>query len=886
MSIKGFQIANGSVQKYDYNSLDNKPILPESFVEVDDTLTEEGQAADAKATGDAVTELLSAIDDITDVLHGNNLTDPNLVYGAAINNDTGVISANNYYCCSDKIPCTPGETLYIYGVNTSTHAVALRKTANDKLAFYTSEDVFISIAYNENSYTVPANAAYCVEQGYETPMEEGTCGVFRVQITTWEPYVNKAIVKTDNTLSHADLPAESKAVGDTLAGKYEKPSGGIPSTDLASAVQTSLGKADTAYQKPIGGIPASDLDPSSVPLLDRTLTNANAAAPADITGEIKDSIDNVYIDYVIEDGTALVPYWEKGDIDSSGNETTSNSYYRTPYIAVDSSKYYLLSLITEDSEGTKKNSAWGNNTYGVIHCYSDSAYLGVQSVTSSGNSKGMFTPLANTTKIRLAHAMVSHITLNVYELQGNDASYKQDIIPNGYGDTTVKTINTPEIGEIGIAKDQLAFLEDSTNCIFDKTSVSPWYLYESNMILTSFFSLDEGNYMIHVVCSGLTGFYVRQYDENKDFIRQANYGAYDYPVMLNVPSDAKYLRVLVGKASVKLSDVTTFKIYRLVSKNIGYGNAPGKVISADILPALPPLAFAGQVKSGILCLGHGGASSLFAEDSIESFYALARNGFNGSEIDIQFTKDHVPVCWHNSTLSVLDGGTSSDHIYDYTLDELDANFDFRTWYNPKPYLRQTVARFEEVCVLARAFGWTIIPDKLTSAEGSEEADNEALIELIKKYKLENQMIISKGFTYLREAFPDCPLTLSAMDTVQDDEWMNALLRNVQDHCHTDEDDNLIVDDDYIVYTSFNWAAIKGTGGTTDCIATNELCAKHNVKLIWYTIETPEDIYQLVSLCPDTSIVLTGAYTIPDGINEYIGIKWSNMKFDLSPVVHQ
>ena len=31
-------------------------------------------------------------------------------------------------------------------------------------------------------------------------------------------------------------------------GTYSKPSGGIPKTDLASAVQTSLGKADTALQ--------------------------------------------------------------------------------------------------------------------------------------------------------------------------------------------------------------------------------------------------------------------------------------------------------------------------------------------------------------------------------------------------------------------------------------------------------------------------------------------------------------------------------------------------------------------------------------------------------------------------------------------------------------
>ena len=58
MSIKGFQVGNGTVQKYDYESLDN---IPESFVEIDDTLTEEGQAADAKATGDALSDVLSAI---------------------------------------------------------------------------------------------------------------------------------------------------------------------------------------------------------------------------------------------------------------------------------------------------------------------------------------------------------------------------------------------------------------------------------------------------------------------------------------------------------------------------------------------------------------------------------------------------------------------------------------------------------------------------------------------------------------------------------------------------------------------------------------------------------------------------------------------------------
>jgi len=53
-------------------------------------------------------------------------------------------------------------------------------------------------------------------------------------------------------------------------GTYSKPSGGIPKTDMASAVQTSLGKADTALQ-------SSDID--------STLSVAGKAADAKKTGD-------------------------------------------------------------------------------------------------------------------------------------------------------------------------------------------------------------------------------------------------------------------------------------------------------------------------------------------------------------------------------------------------------------------------------------------------------------------------------------------------------------------------------------------------------------------------------------------------------------------------
>ena len=58
--------------------------------------------------------------------------------------------------------------------------------------------------------------------------------------------------------------------GEAIGGKYTKPSEGIPKTDLASGVQTSLGKADTALQ-------SSDID--------NTLTVSGKAADAKKTGD-------------------------------------------------------------------------------------------------------------------------------------------------------------------------------------------------------------------------------------------------------------------------------------------------------------------------------------------------------------------------------------------------------------------------------------------------------------------------------------------------------------------------------------------------------------------------------------------------------------------------
>ncbi|WP_329405387.1 hypothetical protein OG563_26360 [Nocardia vinacea] len=77
-----------------------------------------------------------------------------------------------------------------------------------------------------------------------------------------------------------------KADTSTVAAKYTKPTGGIPNSDLDSAVQTSLGKADTAYQRAGAGIPKSDMESA----VQTSLGKADTAVQTDGSGKLPASI--------------------------------------------------------------------------------------------------------------------------------------------------------------------------------------------------------------------------------------------------------------------------------------------------------------------------------------------------------------------------------------------------------------------------------------------------------------------------------------------------------------------------------------------------------------------------------------------------------------------
>lgn len=134
---------------------------------------------------------------------------------------------------------------------------------------------------------------------------------------TNKPSING--VPLSGNMNASDLGLAEVADIPDVSGLYTKPINGIPKSDLADDVKTSLGKADTALQsftetdptvpswakaenKPtytaqeVGALPAN----TAIPSIDNTLTTQGAAADAKATGDAINEVDNKIQNYVVQ----------------------------------------------------------------------------------------------------------------------------------------------------------------------------------------------------------------------------------------------------------------------------------------------------------------------------------------------------------------------------------------------------------------------------------------------------------------------------------------------------------------------------------------------------------------------------------------------------------
>lgn len=148
----------------------------------------------------------------------------------------------------------------------------------------------------------------------------------------------------------------------------------------------------------------------------------------------------------------------------------------------------------------------------------------------------------------------------------------------------------------------------------------------------------------------------------------------------------------------------------------------------------------------ILVLGHGGMGtgiSLYSINTYESISKCISLGADGSEIDIQLTKDSVLVAFHDEK---LDGSTNlSGSINDYNWDELKA-----AYYTLIPFLKYPIITLDDLFYRLPNINehYFSLDIKLHNGEEDSKAYRKrfsnAIVRLLNKYDIENTVFIESS----------------------------------------------------------------------------------------------------------------------------------------------
>ena len=200
--------------------------------------------------------------------------------------------------------------------------------------------------------------------GSTTPAMDGTGNTGSSSDYARADHVHPSDTNKQDVINDLDDIRSGAAAGATA---YQKPQTGIPSSDMASTVQTSLGKADTAYQLPIGGVPSTDLSSSvqdaltaagnAIPNTQRGV--ANGVAALDANGKVPSDQLPSYVDDVIE------AYARSGQTALSQNWLATGSASGT-VITPEAGKIYVLMNSGGTDYPANSQYRWGGTTYVII----------------------------------------------------------------------------------------------------------------------------------------------------------------------------------------------------------------------------------------------------------------------------------------------------------------------------------------------------------------------------------------------------------------------------------------------------------------------------------------------------------------------------------------
>lgn len=195
--------------------------------------------------GNSPYDTVASVNDKIDTLHNQISTD-------FIDNDELVTALVPYALRANtgyRLSCDQDQTKHEYTFHLKNDAGT--DLGEPILINLPVESLVMDVEYDENTKSI----IITLENGTQTSVPIGSIINGLVNETTFNAHKNDTVVHTN---------ASEKAAWNA---KYSKPSAGIPKSDLVSAVQTSLGKADTAIQQ-------SDLNTA----LSSYITSADAAS--------------------------------------------------------------------------------------------------------------------------------------------------------------------------------------------------------------------------------------------------------------------------------------------------------------------------------------------------------------------------------------------------------------------------------------------------------------------------------------------------------------------------------------------------------------------------------------------------------------------------------
>lgn len=196
---------------------------------------------------------------------------------------------------------------------------------------------------NAKAYTdqkigaLPSQAEYTLEAGTTDGSlvlkKDGVVVGDPAVVKGWAELLTKAQKGVDDA---AAAQAAAEAAQTTANGKYSKPTGGIPKSDLASGVQTSLDKADTALQS---HQTIKTLDTTATTAQDTNASEAIAGSgkitlhKVSKTGSYNDLLDKPTIP-TVGNGALTIKVGKNGDTSGTGSFTANQSSASTIILPV------------------------------------------------------------------------------------------------------------------------------------------------------------------------------------------------------------------------------------------------------------------------------------------------------------------------------------------------------------------------------------------------------------------------------------------------------------------------------------------------------------------------------------------------------------------------